>query len=127
MTFTIQPRSAWGQYVPFNSDLYQVANDPPRPSLNLNWSPVMGVFIHHRGPGSADLPDEAACRKDIADVFLGHARGPEYFGDIAYNWMICPHGNVYTGRGYERGEANYGRGPTIEGYGRNEAFYSICA
>ncbi|MEU4250226.1 glycoside hydrolase domain-containing protein [Amycolatopsis sp. NPDC026612] len=127
MTLTIQPRSAWGQYVSLDSDLYEMANHPPRPSLNPDWSPVMGVFIHHRGPGSADLPDETACRLDIAIVFLAHAQGSDYFGDIAYNWLICPHGNVYTGRGYERGEANYGKGPKIEGYGRNEGFYSICA
>jgi peptidoglycan hydrolase-like protein with peptidoglycan-binding domain len=124
---TILPRSAWGQYVPLNSDLYSVANSPPQPSLNPNWNPEAGVFIHYRGGGSADLPDEEACGRDVADVFLSHARGPDFFGDIAYNWMICPHGNVYTARGYERGEANYGAGEKIEGYGRNEGFYSICA
>ena len=60
-------------------------------------------------------------------MFDEHTDDDEFDGDIAYNFLICLHGNIYQGRGYERGEANYGAGDPIDGYGRNAGFYSICA
>jgi hypothetical protein len=65
---------------------------------------------------------------DIADVYVDHVVGTDDFnGDIGYNFLICRHGNIYQGRGYERGEANAGDVDTIDGLGRNAGFSSICA
>ncbi|MGC9668435.1 glycoside hydrolase domain-containing protein [Planosporangium sp. 12N6] len=128
MSVTILPRSVWAQYV--GPDKYQKAAAPPAPSNDPNWNPEAGVFIHHRGPYNplaTNYASETECLLDIAQVFDEHTQGDEFNGDIAYNFLICPHGNIYQGRGYERGEANYGKGAPIDGYGRNAGFYSICA
>ncbi|MGC5051354.1 glycoside hydrolase domain-containing protein [Micromonospora sp. DT48] len=103
---------------------------PPRPNLDNAWNPVGGVFIHYRGadrPWHRDYNTEEDCRRDIADVYEGDYNDSTTNKDIWYNFLICPHGNIYEGRGYERGEANYGDGPLIDGLGRNAGFYSICA
>jgi len=45
--------------------------------------------------------------RGLASIYEDHRSGTEHFdGDIAYNFLICQHGNIYQGRGYERGEAN---------------------
>jgi len=125
MAVTILPRSTWATYV--GEEHRAVAAAPPAPSANPEWNPAAGVFIHHRGPTNplaTDYNTEEECLRDIAGVFEDHI--DEFNGDIAYNFLICLHGNVYTGRGYERGEANQGLAPPIDGYGRNAGFYSIC-
>ncbi|MGW0819806.1 peptidoglycan recognition protein family protein [Streptomyces sp. NPDC002845] len=68
---------------------------------------------------------ETDCRKRIATrIFPNHWRDS---GDIYYNFLVCPHGTVYEGRGYERGEANGGATINVGGreLGRNTCFYSI--
>jgi peptidoglycan hydrolase-like protein with peptidoglycan-binding domain len=88
------------------------------------------VFIHHRGPAKpigGEYGAEEDCLKDIASVYDDHAPGTTFNGDIAYNFLICQHGNIYEGRGYQRGEANAGDAGLIDGVGRNAGFYSICA
>jgi peptidoglycan hydrolase-like protein with peptidoglycan-binding domain len=119
MSVTINKRDTWGQYA---SEFTQVhASAPPVPS-SRSWTGHMGVFIHYLGSGStSDLETEADCRKAIAGVYMDHL--PEFFGDIAYNFLVCRHGHIYEGRGYERGEGN--GDDYVEGVGRNTGFYSI--
>ncbi|WP_328358517.1 peptidoglycan-binding protein [Streptomyces sp. NBC_00445] len=95
------------------------------------------MFIHHRGGGSSDLDNAAECAKDVADAWSDMYGKAD--GDIGYNYFVCPHGDIYEGRGLERGEANGGDAPAQgnvpKGHvwvadhgavGRNAAFYSIC-
>lgn len=128
MTVTINKRAAWAPYVPEVHREHAAAD--PQPSDNPNWNPVGGVFIHHRGgpnPLGNDYETEESCRQDIADIYESHRGNDRDFdGDIGYNFLICRHGNIYEGRGYERGEAN--AAGYVDGVlGRNAAFYSICA
>ncbi|MEV7623623.1 glycoside hydrolase domain-containing protein [Actinoplanes sp. NPDC089786] len=129
MEFTIIPRSVWAEFVVEGKRAHAAA--PPAPSDNPAWDPVGGVFIHYRGadfplPGSNEYFDETDCKRDIAEVYDRHTRNDDYNWDIGYNFLICPHGNIYQGRGYERGEANAPGYIPGSGYGRNAAFYSIC-
>ncbi|MFD9440620.1 glycoside hydrolase domain-containing protein [Streptomyces sp. NPDC060006] len=124
MNVTIHERDTWGKYV--TEDRRAHASAPPSLSPRA-WKPEKGVFIHYLGGGStSDLEKEEDCQEAIAKVYEDH--WPKYFGDIAYNFAVCPHGVIYKGRGYERGEANAGDdAPAIEGVGRNTGFYSIVA
>ncbi|MGW0215619.1 glycoside hydrolase domain-containing protein [Micromonospora chokoriensis] len=130
MSVTIHRRATWAPYVAEEHREHAAAN--PQRSANPNWNPIGGVFIHHRGgsnPLGNDYETGIACRQDIADIYESHRGNDQDFdGDIGYNFLVCRHGNIYEGRGYERGEAN------VAGYvdedpdlGRNAAFYSICA
>ncbi|WP_323369665.1 glycoside hydrolase domain-containing protein [Streptomyces alkaliterrae] len=88
------------------------------------------MFLHYRGGGlfAGELNDEEDCRKDVAKVFHKSLDG-DYGGDMMYNFLVCPHGHVYQGRGYERAEANapgYVDLSRSESVGRNTGFYSIC-
>ena len=122
---TIIPRSVWADKIPYTA-LRERAAQPPVPSTD-NWDPVAGVFIHYRGSSlfPPEYSTEDECKQDIADVWMDHEQGDKFRGDIAYNFMVCPHGNIYQARGYERGEANMA-GYIDQIYGRNTAFYSIC-
>ncbi|MFI2651018.1 glycoside hydrolase domain-containing protein [Micromonospora fulviviridis] len=124
MSVTIHPRSVWAEYVINGKDR---AAAPPAPSDNPDWSPVAGVFIHYRGPAlpNNDYNDHLECVVDIAGVYEEHTSNDDFNGDIAYNFLICKHGEIYEGRGFERGEANHCGHIGI--YGRNSSFYSICA
>ena len=127
MPVTILSRASWAPYV--DPARYAHAAAAPVPS-DEPWDPAPGgVFIHHRGPASPlgfEYDTEADCQKDIAYVYDEHTSDAAYGGDIAYNFLICKHGNIYQGRGYERGEANFGDVIGGTSLGRNSSFYSIC-
>jgi len=126
MLVTIEPRATWAQYVPLEKRAHAAA--PPAPSNNTNWNPTGGVFIHHRGPYNpfaTDYETEVDCLRDVAGVYDEHTQNDDFNWDIAYNFLICRHGKIYQGRGYERGEANHDG--TVDGLGRNAGFYSLCA
>lgn len=128
MPVTINKRATWAPYAPSAKRAHAAA--PPAPSDNPNWNPVGGVFVHHRGPANSlatDYPTETDCLRDVAAIYDEHTQDEEFNGDIGFNFLICRHGNIYEGRGYERGEANSGDAGYIDGLGRNAGFYSVCA
>ncbi|WP_435286038.1 peptidoglycan recognition protein family protein [Streptomyces bacillaris] len=109
----------------------------PSASTGRVWTPYRGgVFIHHAGPRSFTPQSDDDCLQHIGDIWHDHY--PKFGGDIAYNFIVCQHGNIFTGRGYQRGEANGGDAPATpntrqgevwvpgEGaVGRNAGFYSV--
>ncbi|MFC8392229.1 MULTISPECIES: peptidoglycan-binding protein [unclassified Streptomyces] len=153
MAVTILRRSTWAAHVPDTSTGAELIADraatvywnyefPYRAAeeaivaqagmgpLNTGraWTPWKGgVFIHHRGLVPPVLNSEDDCRRDIAEVWAKEYA--EDFEDIEYNFLVCPHGHVYEGRGLQRGEANSPGYIREEGYGdvgRNTGYYSIC-
>ncbi|MGW4234265.1 peptidoglycan recognition protein family protein [Streptomyces sp. NPDC004980] len=134
---TIEKRSTWAQYIVMglltlrkegrdNQWFVDHFSKAPYESSRA-WEPWKGgVFIHYMGSRFAWSPDsETDCRKKIAGMFPAHW---EECGDIEYNFLVCPHGKIYEGRGYERGEANGGAFIDVDrtkSLGRNTAFYSI--
>ncbi|MCL8011706.1 peptidoglycan-binding protein [Streptomyces sp. AS02] len=135
---TIEKRSTWAQHIQIdvvtlqklglpNEWFVDYYGEPPHPS-NRPWEPwTGGVFIHYMGSLLPFSPDsEYHCRAEIAQIWKDHAID-QNVGDIEYNFLVCPHGTIYEGRGYERGEANGGRTINVGGreIGRNTGFYSI--
>ncbi|WP_222131028.1 N-acetylmuramoyl-L-alanine amidase [Streptomyces sp. CFMR 7] len=134
---TIQKRSTWAPHIDMplatrlregrDNDWYiRTYGKPPQPS-DRTWEPWRGgVFIHYAGSLFSFSPaSETDCRKKVASTFADHY--PDS-GDIKYNFFVCPHGTVYEGRGYQRGEANGGATIALSGgreLGRNTAFYSV--
>ncbi|AZM51154.1 peptidoglycan recognition protein [Streptomyces sp. WAC 06738] len=94
-------------------------NPPPN---DRAWEPwTGGVFIHHRGEGTFKPDAERDCQREIAKAW---ASGHLDVGDIHYNFLVCPHGEIYEGRGFRRAEGN--AAGYVNGVGRNTGFYSIC-
>lgn len=123
MTVNILPRDTWADHV--TAENRGLAAGRPVPSSP--WEPWKGgVFLHHRGRFSFSPDSEEDCKADIAEVFESNLS--DGYTDIYYNFLICPHGTIYEGRGYERGEANGGTYVEVDGVslGSNTAFYSIC-
>ncbi|MFB6906837.1 peptidoglycan-binding protein [Streptomyces bacillaris] len=134
---TIQKRSVWAAHIDMplatrlwegrDNDWYIRTYGKPPQSSDRTWEPWRGgVFVHYTGSRTSFSPaSETDCRKKVASMFADHY--PDS-GDIKYNYLVCPHGTVYEGRGHQRGEANGGATIALSGgreLGRNTAFYSV--
>lgn len=89
------------------------ARPPAHPLQALPTSGLRGVAIHHTGEaGPRDHKDCAAQVRGF-QAFHIDTRG---WSDIAYNFLVCPHGYVYVGRGWERRSAGQGTDAGNDGY-----------
>ncbi|WP_431784298.1 peptidoglycan recognition protein family protein [Streptomyces chumphonensis] len=116
--------------------------EPGRP-VEGNWDPQKGgVVIHHMGGGSHPPDSGLHCYGMVKDIQSKHMdpglRGwlpdwaPGYletYDDIAYNFVVCQHGDIFEGRGlHVRPAANGTRSIVVsraESVGANEGFYAI--
>lgn len=59
-----------------------------------------GVKVHYEGAGTGDLSDHRACAGHMRALQASHlANRTENYSDIAYNYVVCPHGSAFEGRG----------------------------
>lgn len=85
-----------------------------------------GVKIHYEGtavPESLALPgNHGTCDNMVRAIQASHlANDEEDYSDIAYNFLVCPHGSVFEGRGLHfRTAANGNRE-------LNTDHYAVCA
>jgi hypothetical protein len=105
-------RSQWGAK-PSRYDLVYIAS-------------TKGVKIHYEGtevPASlADPANHTKCDDRMRAIQASHlANTKEDYSDIAYNFVVCPHGYVYEGRGLHKKTAANGNQPL------NIAHYAVCA
>lgn len=77
-----------------------------------------GVTIHWEGAGWTAPWDHSTCDNKVRSIQAFHmdSRG---WSDIAYNFLACPHGYVYEGRGLNRRSAANGS------YTTNTYWYAI--
>lgn len=106
------PRSAWGAK-PSKYTLVYIAS-------------TKGVKVHYEGsavPASLAAPDQhSKCAGRVRAIQASHlANIEENYSDIAYNYVVCPHGGVYEGRGLHRQTAANGTQVL------NKAHYAVCA
>lgn len=95
---------------------------PPAGSRNALDPKPLGSGIHWNGPGcAASLRTHDKCApflRGIQNFHMGPQRG---WSDIAYSVFVCPHGDVFEGRGKNVGTAAFG---TNHG---NRYYYAIYA
>lgn len=91
----------------------------PRGNGNAISPAPKGFAVHWEGPKMGSKPHDL-CDDIVRSIqaFHIHTRG---WADIAYNFLVCPHGFIYEGRGLGKGSA--ANGTTAA----NLAYYAVCA
>ncbi len=106
-SMTIVRRAEWGA-------------KPSRYALTRITS-TRGVKVHYEGAGTGDLGDHGKCAPHMRALQASHlANTSENYSDIAYNYVVCPHGYAFEGRG-----AGYKCGANGNGT-LNAAHYAVC-
>lgn len=94
---------------------------PPSGNYSVMPSGVKGVKIHYTG-GRVDpacLDNHNLCTKAVQAIQHMHMSGNGWL-DIAYSFVVCPHGDTYVGRGLHRL-------PAANGPGFNSGHYAVLA
>lgn len=112
MSIKLVTRSQWGAR-PSNGSLTYIAS-------------TRGVKVHYEGtyvPKSlANADQHSLCDNRMRDIQASHLNHPtENYTDIAYNYVVCPHGYVYEGRGYHKKTGANGSQYL------NQQDYAVCA
>lgn len=82
--------------------------------------PVYGVTLHWEGPRMGNFPhSECAGKVRVIERFHAVTRG---WSGIAYSAIVCPHGDVFEGRGVGIRTAANG----TSGIGGNDHWYAVC-
>lgn len=92
---------------------------PPTSNGNLIGAHPLGVAVHYSEGNLGSTPD-ALCDDKVRGIQNYHM-DTKGWADIAYSFLVCPHGNVFEGRGTGKGSAANG---TTQG---NLDWYAVCA
>jgi len=88
-------RSEWGQSLDLKGG-WTARKETP---IRIN---PLGVVLHHTETTEAfNAPDHPSCKERVRYWFTKHV---QTWSDIAYHFIICPHGIVFEGREEERGK-----------------------
>lgn len=69
--------------------------------------PKKGIVVHYAGPRWVHYKNHASCRRTWKMWHNDHIENRGWKG-IGYNWGVCPHGIVLTGRGLRQQGAHAG-------------------
>lgn len=74
--------------------------NPKGPPMILQRSAVKILAYHYSSMDAERRADHAQCAGVVRNIQRFHqdARG---WNDVAYNWLVCHHGHVYEGRGWD--------------------------
>lgn len=89
-----------------------------QPATSTRLPTVQGVAFHWEGP-KMGTPVADKCDDHIRGIQRFHMKSRAW-SDIAYNFIVCPHGKVYVGRGWGIRSAANGTN-----YG-NDSFHAVC-
>jgi hypothetical protein len=112
VTIKLVTRSQWGA-------------QPSKGSLTYIDS-TRGVKVHYEGShvplALANANQHGKCDDRMRTIQASHLNHPtENYADIAYNYVVCPHGYVYEGRGYHKKTGANGTAAL------NLKDYAVCA
>lgn len=92
--------------------------EPPKARVHIDKDNIEGIFVHYTGMYTSSQEDHSLCKsrvKGIQEFHQGPSRG---WSDIAYSWLVCKHGFIYEGRGWEV------QGAHTQGY--NSTNHAVC-
>jgi hypothetical protein len=128
----VTPRPAAGDEQPAIISRAQWGADPALLSWAPRFQPPTKVILHHTADGSMPDGSRESYAKLVRAIYHYHAITQDW-GDIAYNYLIDPLGNIYEGRYSDNvdasliGEDIYGNG-VVGGhcYGSNTGTIGIA-
>ena len=92
---------------------------PPTSTGNAIGAHPLGVAVHYSEGNLGSSPD-SECDDRVRGIQRYH-QDTKGWADIAYSFLVCPHGNIFEGRGTGKGSAANG---TTQG---NLDYYAVCA
>jgi len=92
---------------------------PPKSNGNAIGPRPLGVAVHYSEGNLGSSPD-SLCDDKVRGIQRYHM-DTKGWADIAYSFLVCPHGNIFEGRGTGRGSA--ANGTTAA----NLDYYAVCA
>ena len=94
------------------------AKPPKKTPARLSHGALLGMAVHYEAVDSAGVPhDKCDDRLRSVQHFHQDTRG---WNDIAYSWVVCRHGYVYEGRGWDVRTAAQGTDPG------NGSYHAVC-
>ncbi|MFC7308866.1 N-acetylmuramoyl-L-alanine amidase [Streptomyces monticola] len=93
---------------------------PPKEVSRRIWPGRGGVAVHHHGGKPLLIDKHSECHEAVRSTQKDHMDGNGW-DDIAYTYLVCPHGYVFEGRGPGVRTAANG---TDAG---NDNYYAVCA
>lgn len=90
----------------------------PKSTTALSSSLQKGLAFHWEGPGLGQFA-HTSCAGKLRSIQNYHMDRQQW-ADIAYNFVVCPHGYIFEGRGWGRRSAANG---TNAG---NDAYHAVC-
>ena len=74
---------------------------PARHSVPLAATAIRELVFHYSGMDADEQSDHANCASRVRGIQRFHMDDPErQWSDIAYSWVVCKHGYVFEGRGW---------------------------
>jgi len=92
---------------------------PPKSNGNTIGAHPLGVAVHYSAANLGSSPD-SLCDDKVRGIQNYHM-DTKGWADIAYSFLVCPHGNIFEGRGTGKGSAANG---TTQA---NLDWYAVCA
>lgn len=90
-----------------------------RSSTPLTGKAVLGMGVHYSGALAERKDDHSGCDEIVRSIQNFHMDGQRW-ADIAYNWLVCCHGYVFEGRGWDVRSAANGTNDA------NDHYFGVC-
>jgi N-acetyl-anhydromuramyl-L-alanine amidase AmpD len=79
---------------------------PPKSKSKLAKSAIDELVVHYTAMGSDQVASHADCAERVRSTQRYHqsadpSRNKQPWSDISYNWIVCHHGVVFQGRGWD--------------------------
>lgn len=74
---------------------------PARATTRLDKRGVVELVYHYSAADADEQADHANCARRVKGIQTFHMGPAREWSDIAYNFLVCKHGTVFEGRGWD--------------------------